>query len=797
MKHALALIASAALLVACGGGGGGSTPESETPPPTASAFDVTGVAAKGPMAGAIVTAHAVNADGTIRAEALATAEAPTDAQGRYRIRFEGAAAQPYVLKVSVPATGATHRDEVSGQLQSLPPGLVLRAVLVPAATGTLTANLTPFSEMAAEAAEDAGITAASAREANATIKQMLGITGTGDLTAVPVKSTSEAGTADEQRLALMLTAVSQMAASGAAGCSGSEGERALCVVQTLADAVTAPGSLALSGTAAPALLAALETVVSTPALIGSIPPSVVAPAIGALQCEGTACSAPPPATGVDAAGAIAATKTLFTELRSDIVALFGDRGSVDPGALEVETNKFGATMRGVQAPAEMLAKDAGTMIMGIDLYNDYRAGRTSVSSRGRAPGEFIGSDGFGPSSMVNAASCALFQDSSLTLRATAPGNANVIACSANYYVAFATGTEYAHSFSITPGAAAGSWSYVSRARERRNGAPTVTLAPAAGLASGSLTTTVDSLGRIVSFSATGALPGAFATGTSTLVSDSHQWDISGTRRIDANDPKLSTTSLSGSVVAKNADGATLGTLTIRSAALSEIPVSRDANGFIVAPHSPSAVASWGGEIASGAFDLVWAVPGAQFEGVFAASDSAWDKSLRHHAPTRFTLQGRLSNIESGVKTDFIAGKLTVALLGWEQFDGSAPMSSSNFVTLNAAFTGTMTAPGRPLLAVALGTTARSHESVPASATLQYRSFSGSTARLAINVEATMGSDGVPVVTISDVTHAISVTTRGDASSADVMLDGATRIGTLNPATGVLTFTDGSFVSVTF
>ena len=47
-------------------------------------------------------------------------------------------------------------------------------------------------------------------------------------------------------------------------------------------------------------------------------------------------------------------------------------------------------MSNVQLPAKMVAQDLGAMLVGVDLYHDYLAGRTAVNKRGRAFGEVDG-----------------------------------------------------------------------------------------------------------------------------------------------------------------------------------------------------------------------------------------------------------------------------------------------------------------------------------------------------------------------------------------------------------------------
>jgi hypothetical protein len=756
---------------------------------------VSGVAAKGLIAGATVTAHLVDANGNAEAQAAATADAPTDAQGRYRLTLRGAGTRPVVIRITAPAGGATHRDEVTGATQALPAGFSMRAVVMPS-TSTLTVNVTPFTEMATEAAEDQGLTAANVAQANHTVKLMLGLGG-GELTAVPVRNTTDAGTPDEQRLAVMLTAVSQMAASGALGCTGDAGARTRCVVEGLSNSMTATNSFSLGATVGPAFARSVEAVLQNPVLLGNVPASLLAPALNALQCQGVTCTAPAgPTTTLDAPGAIAATKTLFTDLKSDIVTLFGDNKSVARGEVEVQNDKFSEAMGRAQAPAELTAKTTALLLTGVDLYNDYKAGRTTQPSRTRGANEGFSNEGF-PTSTVYAGACTLFQDSGTTQVATAPANARFVGCSTRYYYQYQNGTEYAHGFTLTPSATAGTFTYQTRARTRTNGVNN-NLGPAAGPASGTLVTAVDGNGRIISFSATGSLAGAFEAGGKALVSDSHTWDVSGTRTIDASNPKLATVTMSGSVVAKNASGAVLGTLQVKTATLSEIPVSRDAQGNLVAPNHPNAVATAGGELAAGTLSVLWTVPDAEFEGTISATNSAWDKSLTLHVPTRLLLEGRLALIAAGVKTDYITGRLSATVSGFEQYSDVAPVSPTNRVTVNATLAATVTAPGRPLLALDAGTTWLSDEAEPRTSTVAYRSYNGNTPRSAIQLAVRRTTaTGDATVTITDPTNNISVSALQHAASADVMLNGTTKIGVLDPNTGVLTFTDGSFVSAGF
>jgi hypothetical protein len=769
------------MLAACGGGGGDDAAQA---PATTTSFDVSGVAAKGVMAGAIVTAHAVNADGTIRSQALATALQPTDASGRYTLHFDGPPAQPYVIQVTVPEGGATHRDEATNTTQALPPGFTMRALVVPT-TASVTANITPFSEMATEAAEDAGITTDSAQQANNTVKSMLGLTTAGDLATVPVQSTTDASTADAQRLAVMLTAVSQMAASGAAGCTDADGgARTQCVVQALSNATTSTSSYALSGNVAPALSTALQTVLATPSLVGNVPPSVLAPAVAALECEGVACNAPAPAPALNAGEGIAATKTLFTDVRSDVAALFGGADATEPGALTLEKNKFGAALSGVEPSVDLLTKDIPALAAGVKLFADYTAGRLPANQP------------WGGSGM---ASCYVVQDAQGT-QATAPANARSVSCTVFYGYDYATSTDYSHGITLTPGATADAWTYTAAAvkTQYQPFSPTTPTQPTStiiGRASGTLTAAVDANGVFSQFDVDGKLPAAFGS-SGQVASASNVLSIHGARTAGAAGSAVSaTTTLSGSLVAQDSGGATLSTLQVKSASITEIPSSRSATGSVVAPGSPLAQpGTTGSELATASFDVLWSAPAAEFEGVFAATDSAWDKSGVRHIPTRVTLEGRASTVDSGVKTDILQGKLSVVVAGFDQYDALAAASASNFYTLGATLGAQVTAPNRPLLAVTFGTNWKSFEAQPKTATLQYRSFVGGTPRTAISLDANIDAQGLATLTLAETIKDISVTVRQGATSADVLLDGTTKIGVLDLDQGIITFTDGTFVS---
>lgn len=801
-----AAMLSAGLLAACGGGGGGS----DTPQPPVNnnnaSVSLTGTAAKGLMANATVTAHAINSDGSIASAALATAT--TDAQGRYSLSFTATKGQPYVVKVTATAT-TTHLDEVSGQTQPLPVGFAMRSLLPAATSDTVTtsASVTPFSEMAVAAAAEAagGVTAANAAQAVSTVSQLLGFNPTN---VVPTTTSDANATPDQQKLAVMLTAVSQLAASDALGCNtGSAGDKTLCVVNALADSASLSSIKLETGSTdvSAALSGALTTVVNDPALAGSVSPVLLTAIEDRLACEGMSCTAVSPTV----ASAIDAAKTLFTQIKSDWTTLFSRGGatSIATGAANTEAWKFSEAMADVQAPAEMLLKDAGTLLMAVDLYNDYKAGRVTVPDRVRAE-DLTANDGSSDFSNFAAVACSLYQDANVTVLATAPANANFIGCGARYYVSrtvagdTTTITEWRHGFTITPNAD-GSFGYTTRARERVRSctASSCTLVAnnslQANFYAGTVTPTLTgTFGRITAFTIAGELPAAFEEGSNQLVdvNGHHTWSLTGTRTIAANN--MSSTTFSGQIVAVNGDGTTASTLKVSNGSTTETPVWRDQFGNEVEPGSPTAVSPFGGTFSGGALTLTWTTPAAEFEGTFSATDSVWDASGTSLSPTKVTLAGSLRNINAGQTQEFLNGRIDATVTGFDNYNNTQPDSTSNFNTVAFTFVGQVTAPGRPVLELSASSSLRSHEDEPSAVNLQYRSIVSGTARNVITVAGTRGSNGVMSFALNEAASNLSLNWVDGATSGSLM-QGTTVVGTIDENTKMLTFSNGEFISLDF
>lgn len=817
-KTLFVAMASAGLLAACGGGSGTDSTLPPTTPSTSATVALSGTAAKGLMAHADVGVYAVDADGSVAATPLQSTT--TDAQGRYSLSFTGIKDQPYVVRVSANAN-TTHADEVSGTAQPLPVGFQMRSLVVPTASGAVTtsASITPFSEMAVAAAAKAtgGVTASNAAQAISTVTQLLGF----NPTTVAATTTSTATSGDEQKLAVMLTAVSLMASSGDLGCStGSAGDKTKCVVDALGAAASTTSIKLSSGSDSTAtdvsavLSSAVSTVLADPGLAGTVSSSSLATVVANLACT-TNCTAATTGTTptVDkTATAIAAAKLLFAEMKSDWSAMFSRGSSIASGAANLQASQFEGAMRDVHLPVKTLLTDSGAMLMGIDLYNDYKAGRTTVPNRGRAAGQ-VADDGSADFSGVGAAGCTLYQDAATQTAATAPANANFIGCSARYHLSRSysassfTTTHWRHGFTLTPNAD-GSFGWQTRARQTvfaAGGAQLSNLAlqtDATGTPidafTGTVTPTVTN-GRVTAFTMAGEWAGGFGNSSPELVNHHHVVALSGTRSIDATTAQLETATVTGSLVAKDSAGAALSTLTVKSASLNSAPVSRDANGNLVSPTSAAAVASAGGDLTGGALTLVFSTATAEFEGVLEIGASAWDKSGTVLQPTAAKLSGALRNIASGVTTEFLKGVFTASTTGYAAFDATQAYSATNRYSMDLSFVGSITAPGRPLLEISFGGTQLMDREDGSSqgVTLQYRTLVAGQPRLVVSVtgsrDATTGE--INRFKLTEASAGLSLNWVDGASAVELVQGDNLVIGSVNTSSGLVTFSDNSFVSL--
>ena len=827
-KRVTAGLAAVSILAACGGGGGGDS-STQAPASTVATVSLSGVAAKGLMANAEVNVHAVKADGSIDPVGLLATPEVTRADGGYTLSFTGTKDQPYVVKVSAKADGSTsHADEVTSLPQPLPARFSMRALLIPASTGALvtTASITPFSEMAVAASAKAsgGITATNAKQALSTVSQLLGF----DPLAVAVVTATAGATVDQQKFAVMLASVSQMAHDGALGCgTGSAGDKTKCVVDAVAAAASTTSLKLSSGSGASAtdvsaaLGSAVKKVLATPQLAGSVSSALLTTVVTNLSCSGNCTAASTGTTPtVDArAAGITAAKLLFTEIKSDWMAMLSRGGAQAnaSGAANAQAYRFRAAMDQAYVPVYGLAADTALLMAGADLYNSYKAGRTSTPFINRSQG-LVSSDGSADFSKT-ASGCAVYQDSAATVQATAPANAVSYACGAIYYgtrTAITGGnrfTYYRHGYLVTP-STDGSFGWEGRARKTINDCTPVctrisnanmqTDASGVELApfKGTITPTLNGAGDITKFTLAGDLPAGFGLNSNVLANHKQAVTLSGERALDASTGNLSTAALSGKITALDAAGTALSALSIKNGLFETMRVRLDARGRVVAANAPSAVGSATfNELSAVSFDVLFETPTATLEGIVSATDSAWDKTLTQSIPTKVSFSGRLAAITGGISTEFLSGTVTANATGYAAYDASKALSASNGYTETLSFVGSLLAPGRPRLEITLGAVVwtDSHTNQLQSSSVQYRSLVGNTPRTVVNVSATPVTTGASRmnVKLTESVSNLSLAWVGGDATVKLTIGGTQEIGSVNTGSGLVTFADGTSMSLDF
>jgi hypothetical protein len=818
--RSLTALAVSLLLTACGGGSGdgsnGSGGNGSGSGNTGGKVTLTGVVAKGLTDNADVAVYAVDATtGQPAATALATA-APTSS-GRYTLEFAYSSGAVYVVRAAGRSDATTtHRDEVSGTNQSLPSAFMMRAALRPIGSTDLAmeASITPYSEMAVSAATRASgaLTATNVAQGRATVSQLLGF----DPQTTRATPVATATTTDERRLAVMLTAVSELAAEGALGCgtAAAGGERTTCVVQALSAASSTSTMALTDGTTnvAAALDAALQTVLANPALVGDVSPGELAVANQNLGCTGAACNVT--TVNVDNAvdSAITSAKALIANLKTDLLSMFSQGGatSTATGVVNQQAYQFRTASEGVHVPLRTMVTDSGAMLMGIDLYNDWMAGRTTNANRSRGDGDLVANDGaWDYSDMTQPARCTLYADTSFDTPVSVGQTPVAIGCGARHYFTRSTDgsdvcTQWRHSFQISPNAD-GSFSWRSRAQKRTYagcGSTFTTENPQGSTLyfNGTLAPTLSATyGTIRGFSLSGELPAAWDD--DTLVGYRHTLAMNGT--VTDGSGGTSTHALNGTLTAYDSTGTVTATVTLKDG--SQIvfgPAYQNAAGEEVGPAYAGAVTA-GTRAHALALDLMATVGTAEMEGTLALGDVVWDASNRALRPTTGSLSLALRTIASGgARTEFMKGTLSGSISGWRSFNDSLTESTANHYTVTTTFTGNITASARPTLRMIAAASVQADgrndgDGTLLSSSLQYVTLSNGNAVRTVNFTPTYdaATRKVTQTLITETGSGLRMTLLPGADTADLLNGAGTVIGRYSRDDSRMSFTNGDFVSL--
>jgi len=190
---------------------GNATTAAATLTVNAAAAVIVGAAFDGPVAGATIDAFSISTTGVVSSAPIASAI--TKADGSYSLTLPPGFSGP----VLITSLGGTYVDDVTGQTVQAGP----LSVLVPNGSGSVTAELTPVTSMAAQLALQLAAAAGTsptgiATNLNAAIGAYFG--GVGDTTGTPLVDVSTANCAvaasqASQDISLIMAGISQLAAA--------------------------------------------------------------------------------------------------------------------------------------------------------------------------------------------------------------------------------------------------------------------------------------------------------------------------------------------------------------------------------------------------------------------------------------------------------------------------------------------------------------------------------------------------------------------------------------------------------
>ncbi|MEJ5895339.1 hypothetical protein WIT60_00605 [Aquabacterium sp. G14] len=319
-----ALSMAALLALAACGGGGGSSSSGGTP----STVAVSGVASKGLLLNAVVTAYAVNADGTKGNKLASVTTSATD--GSYTLT--GLPAGALVLLEVTPQAGTKMVDEATNLQLDVPAssGFALRAAVNLDSKGETSAQITPFTNMAVTLAEaNGGLKPDVVAASNGSVSAFAGIS---ILTDKPTFANVGGDVVATNAAGAKLAALSALASDSALGCNAADQlSRVACVVTKLADSTT-------SDDVATAL--------------NSLPTSDISISDPLELAKATAPVTTPPATVTVVAGtqtAIQEAKTLIASVRATATAL---SNKSDATSLATRVQAVADASRGVAQPLD-------------------------------------------------------------------------------------------------------------------------------------------------------------------------------------------------------------------------------------------------------------------------------------------------------------------------------------------------------------------------------------------------------------------------------------------------------------
>ena len=492
-------LVSAHLLTACGG----NKPADDQQ--TAAGTTMSGVASKGPLKKALVTAYAVDVAGVVSSNVLASQI--TDDSGAYTLDLAGYSGAVQLLLSTTADTKTA--DETTGLDVALPMDFKLRAntVVNPRTDGSSKvqeASITPFTELAHNIAKDSGgLSPANIASANALV---FGLIGVDPVATKPIDSTKAPptdATDAQKRYALFNAAVSKLASSAPSTLDASTlscfsaagdniGKKIQCATQQISTSVTVSSSSSAGGggvsspSAAPAFNAkmagltaalvsaaadpkinktgtvitaddaAVKEIKKTEVIAAEVKPTATNPPVGVSPPAPAPTPAPAPAPAPSLSAEqidVATAKAFVSRLRSNAAAL--KSGPLETGITD-GVKAFGDSLQNEAAAVTRQTTSLARLSkIAAELWSDYKGGFVSDPNsvaiagfsggctvyEGAFPTQFGGPDGVAYASNPVAVS--------------APGDARWVGCSINQGSTQNGGTQYRQSilFNMAAGTA--------------------------------------------------------------------------------------------------------------------------------------------------------------------------------------------------------------------------------------------------------------------------------------------------------------------------------------------------------
>ena len=787
------ILFTATLLSACGGGSDGNS-TTGTPAATTS---LSGLASKGPLKNAMVSAYAIGSDGSVGAK---LAEKETDDTGAYTLDL-GTYSGAVQLVVTVIPGKTLSKDEATGQDVSLPDDFKLRAnTTVTAATGSTSviqsASITPFTELANQIALDSGgLNAANLASASKVVFDLIGVDPVATKPLDASATTTANATDAEKRYALFNAAVSAMANSAPAttdattrdcfSAATNAGMKIKCATDQIAKSVTvtpATGTLVhnhkLVGLGAALVKASADEAINKTGRtisaddadakhLDAVEKDVIAGTITPIKLVITA----------EESSDIAKARQFFSRLRSNAAALAN--APLETGLAD-GVKAFGDSIR---SESLAVAGDTADVVrlaqIAADLSANYKSGATNnVNSPGIPgfPGGCTVFQGDFPTGFGGVDGEALRPYVTTAEVATSATNASWVGCSLNQGTFPTTNnpTQYRRSILFNMGASTfpGTVPYIAVARKRfidpaNNNAVTqqnltATLSGVIGYTLDNNATNTTPDGTLIGVKMIGDLP-APVNASGTLLAARYPISVEGTlSKLPSGANKVIFASGRLGVVPVGAGAASL-TLDLSPGGVSEV-VFPDFNSNAV-------------QVADAKLNIAASIKTAKGEltGTLVADRFTVD-SFGDLQPAHAKFSGSIAAAgSSGTVATFFNGVL-------EGSNGAAPVVS---------FDGTLTLPNRPVLTLHLSVSQTAAATATAKAAY---TLTGRYAQDAVTVQISgANTTAGNTLTLAD-SSGVSVS-KGAASDAINVLVSGRQTAHVDQQRGRIVYGDGSFESL--